>query len=433
MNSIKINIEGLVSEGVKLNSAHHPEKIEAIKTTFKEWTSNPQSPIYSGYRKSILNHEGLSQSKHMAQQLRSNFTTMVVAGIGGSALGTRTGLNALSWSISANDRREVLVVDNLDPIEFESILQKIDLEKTCFAIISKSGNTLETVAQMSVFIQRLTSKNLPLQKHLVAVTDPDNGALRRWTSSMDIPTLDLPTAVGGRFSVLTPVGLLPLAFAGVNVDALFEGAIEQFQSLDQGRDQNVTATLGLRLAELERDLYQGHVLMPYSSCLKEFGAWFVQLWGESLGKTESNGKGASPVPVAALGDTDQHSLLQLLVEGNRPLITGFIRIEKWPAIVESRPNMAVLPPDFAALSFATRKTFWEILNAQQVATAKVLKEKDRPVYEILLGELSEGTLGRLFALYMDLTVLTAAAHGVNPYNQPGVERGKQILPEILGQ
>lgn len=427
MSVSQLHTQNLFSNEMLLQVPHNSARLSDVAARFQLWTENDSQPIYSGYRKQILGREGLSQSKHVASKLREQFESMVVMGIGGSALGTRTGIQALQWAVPDDQRRTVHVIDNLDPIEFERVWNLIDPAKTCFAVISKSGTTIETVAQLSVILHRLATKQLPVEKHIVAVTDPEKGALRRWAQSLDVQLLDLPTPVGGRFSVLTPVGLLPLAFAGIDVDAIVDGAHSQIQSVDR----NELARVGQRLAELEKAGYLGHVLMPYSSMLKEFGAWFVQLWGESLGKNEGNGNKAAPIPVAAVGDTDQHSLLQLLVEGEPPLITGFMRIEQWPESFQSRPNMAILPPDFASLSFATRKSFWEILNAQQKATAQVLVERNRPVYEIVLKELSPRALGECFAWYMDLVVATAAAHEVNPFNQPGVEHGKKILPEIL--
>lgn len=430
--ALELRADGLFGEKLEYlcPSGVTPEKLERVKTLFTEWTAEkPTGPIHSGYRRQILAREGLGPSKLMAQKLRERFDSMMVLGIGGSALGAKTGLSALSWRVPASERRKVLVAENLDPLDFETLWSQIRPESTCFVVISKSGGTIETIAQLSVVIERLKGAGLEVSQHVIAVTDPSKGALRAWANEEGAQTLDVPSDVGGRFSVLTPVGLLPLAFAGLDVEALVESAAKQFEGL--GLPLDSLAKVGVRLAELERAGLVGHVMMPYSTNLREFGDWFVQLWGESLGKIRPDGGAVGPIPVASLGATDQHSLLQLLVEGPRQCITGFLRVENWPSFGPRNPAVHKLPPQFASLSFSVGRSFGEILNAEMAATKRVLEERGRPVYEIVVDQLSAESLGALFALYMDLTTLAAAAYEVNPFDQPGVEFGKKILPEIL--
>jgi len=233
--------------------------------------------------------------------------------------------------------------------------------------------------------------------------------------------------VGGRFSVLTPVGVFPLAFAGVDMRALMKGAQSQFRG--EGVSTDATLELGLRLCELEKAGVAGHVLMPYASVLKDFSSWFVQLWGESLGKTAKGGRLVGPLPMAAVGATDQHSILQLLVEGPNRIVTGFVFVDDWGKKV---PVMGELPKAFAKLSFGYGKSFVEILNAEGTATRQVLSELGRPTYALRLSRLDAESLGALLAFYMDLTTAAGAAAELNPYDQPGVELGKRILPNLLG-
>ncbi|MEO5666421.1 MAG: hypothetical protein ABIR96_00030 [Bdellovibrionota bacterium] len=398
-----------------------------IKERSQSWTSNPNNPdkIFSGYRRQILASEGLAESVALATELRHKFSTLVVLGIGGSALGVRAILNALSHTIT--DARRIEVLDNLDPVEFQRIFKTLDLPKTAFAIVSKAGGTLETMAQTSIVLARLKTAGLKPEDHLVAITDPSTGSLRAWVNDAALKALPVPSDVGGRFSVLTPVGLFPLAFAGLDAKALLSGA----QSFIKGEiwDSSTLTRLAQRFAEYEGEGFAGHVMMPYATILKDFSAWFVQLWGESLGKESARGQKVGSIPVAAVGATDQHSILQLLVEGPNRIITGFVTVRDWNfAEADSIQMTSALPEHFSKLGFAKGSSFGRILEAQCQATRSVLLKRQRPTYLIQIERLDEAHMGALIALYMDLTTFTGAALEVNPYNQPGVEEGKTILP-----
>ncbi len=433
MALLKLKPEGLFTPQVCYDVPSKKEALAEILKTHALYTDPEKTDgkIFSGYRRQVLAREGLGPSKMLAQKLRSQFQSMVVLGIGGSALGAKTVLSALQWTVAESERKQVFIAENLDPIDFEQMWSKLNLEKTCFAVVTKSGGTLETLAQMSVVMDRLQKAGLAFQKHIVAITDPKKGALRTWAESHALATLDVPSDVGGRFSVMTPVGLLPLAFAGIDVDAVVDGAVQFFKG--EVVTQESMAEFSGRLAELEIGGFAGHVMMPYSTVLRDFGAWFVQLWGESLGKVKIEGNSTrGSIPIAAVGATDQHSLLQLLVEGPNRLVTGFISVMNWPQIGGRPCAMQKLSSEFAGLSFAFGRTFGEILNAEKVATETVLREqRGRPVYTIELAELTAQSMGALLAFYMDATVYTAAALRVNPFDQPGVEHGKIMMPKIL--
>jgi glucose-6-phosphate isomerase len=221
------------------------------------------------------------------------------------------------------------------------------------------------------------------------------------------------------------------AFDAIKVNEKNYCAANQLQN--RYIDAEHLAHAGLRLAELEAGGFAGHALMPYSTKLKDFGAWFVQLWGESLGKERPRREPVGTIPVAAVGATDQHSLLQLLVEGPNRIITGFVRIEEWPKATARATAMAKLPAEFAGLSYAFGKPFCQILNAEETATKTVLIKRGRPVYELSLTNPGAQAIGALMALYMDLVVYTAASLEADPFDQPGVELGKKIVPELLSQ
>jgi glucose-6-phosphate isomerase len=404
--------------------------IELSRQRFQDWTGeSPRGPIYSGYRRQVKQGEGLQESIDCAAKLRGDFETMVVLGIGGSALGAKTVLSALLWRVPQAQRRKVIILDNLDPIDFEVSLADINWSKTVTTIITKSGGTIETMAQASNILARYRAQNLPLKKHIVAITDPSQGSLRKWANSESLTTLSVPSDVGGRFSVLTPVGLLPCAFAGIPVAELMSGAQALFNG--DAIDPDQISRLGFRLGELERSGYFGKVLMPYATVLKDFSAWFVQLWGESLGKVSFEGGARGSLPVAAVGATDQHSLLQMLVEGPDKIVTGFIEIKQWKTDLLSEPKMLPLPQEFEKLSFATGKSFSEILNAESQATQKVLTDLGKPIYRLQIETLSPQCMGALLAFYMDVVTWASASISVNPYDQPGVETCKKILPGFL--
>jgi glucose-6-phosphate isomerase len=410
--------------------ASTPESLARIKTRAESWTGNASNSdkIFSGYRRQILASEGLVESVALANDFRKKFSTLVVLGIGGSALGVRAIHCALGHTLK--DARRIEVLDNLDPVEFERVFSSLDLARTAFAVISKAGGTLETMAQCSVVLERLKNSGLKTEDHVVAITDPSSGSLRAWVNDAKLKALCVPSDVGGRFSVFTPVGLFPLAFAGYDVAGLLRGAQSFFKG-DVVAPDTLTK-IAQRFSEYELEGFAGHVLMPYATVLKEFSAWFVQLWGESLGKETASGQKAGPIPVAAVGATDQHSILQLLVEGPNRIITGFVTVKDWNSPKSETLVMPkTLPSHFSKLSFAETSRFGRILEAQCKATQSVLTKRQRPTYHIELGRLDEAHLGALSALYMDLTTWTGAALEINPYNQPGVEEGKVILPSFF--
>jgi glucose-6-phosphate isomerase len=389
----------------------------------QQWTAD--SSGLSSYREGVRKAWGLQESQWIAERLRKRFQRMIVLGIGGSALGARAGLSALAWSIPKGSERKLVIIDNLDPLWMHQELQR-DLSDTVFAVISKSGGTVETVSQLSEVLRVLGQSSLKAQDHIVVVTDPESGALRQWTNENKIPSLDLDPRLGGRFSVLSPVGYLPLAFAGLDVAALHSGARFFFEE-----SAHWLVPLAERLVELESQGVRAINLLSYSSALREMGAWFVQLWGESLGKKRSAVQSTGMLPISSVGATDQHSLLQYLLDGPNQVVTGVVTIASWPSLGPNEPHVAKVPPEFSKQSFLAGHRFSEILSAEAEATFEALKLSERPVFRMIWPELSAQTVGQWFAAWMDLTVLCAARLQVNPFDQPGVERIKLRIPAAL--
>jgi glucose-6-phosphate isomerase len=379
------------------------------------------------------------QSTDFAARVRGRFDDVVVLGIGGSALGPialRTALLAPAWNSLSSDQRQgqprLQVLDNVDPHTIGALLDRLALERSLFVVISKSGGTAETMAQYLVVRERLTTSTKSATDHLVFVTDPSKGALREIANAESIPALDIPPAVGGRFSVLTPVGILPAALVGIDTAGLLAGAGEL-------AGQCTGTVLGSNPAGLFASLqFLGdtklgrhiHVLMPYADPLRDLADWFVQLWAESLGKHRSPGDpGVGPTPMGALGATDQHSKVQLFMEGPPDKTVTFVAVRELGSdIVIPR-----LHSDVKELGYLGGHRLGELLSIEQRATAGALARRGRPNMTIHVERVDARHLGALFMLLEIATIYAGELYGVNPLDQPGVELGKQFTYAMLGR
>ncbi|HVJ64320.1 MAG TPA: glucose-6-phosphate isomerase [Bdellovibrionota bacterium] len=431
---LSINFHGLNTHALKMAApeAASPQSAGGVvRENFLAWTRDEKNQVagkvYSGYQTSLLKKSGFAESKAAAQTLiKLGCDTLVIFGIGGSSLGAKCVYESLRLS---EPLRKLIFLENIDPTVLHHTLESLEWKRTAFAVITKAGGTIETLAQFSEILSRAPTKlGAQWKDHFVAITDPEKGDLRKWVRATGITALSVPPEVGGRFSVFTPVGLLPLAFAGVDVDELARGALETFA----GKVVPLTEIeeLGQRLMDLYAQGSDTHVIMPYASSLKPLGDWCVQLIGESLGKLRSPQKREGLVPLAALGATDQHSLLQLLMEGPQKFVTHFVEIENWGETA-AQYTFHDLPPEFTSLQFAYGKPLYEILNAELSATAMAMERSGRAYFKITLRENRAANLGALLAFYMDLVTYLGACLDINPYDQPGVELGKRILKEIF--
>lgn len=380
----------------------------------------------------------LDEVRGFADGARGKYDDVVVLGIGGSALGPvalRTALRPAWWNELPDGAREgyprLHVLDNVDPRSIHSLLDRLVLRRTLFVVISKSGGTAETMAQFLVVMGRLRDAGLHPRDHLVLVTDPEAGALRKLARRDGLAALSIPPNVGGRFSVLTPVGLLPAALVGIDVGALLRGAGDM-------RDRCAGDELGRNLAGsyamlqwlADSELGKGmHVLMPYADSLRDVADWFVQLWAESLGKKGPGGEGVGPTPIAALGATDQHSQVQLFMEGPLNKTVTFISV----AAAEMDVTIPSLEPDVPELAYLGGHTLHELLDVERRATAGALARRGRPNMTIRMDAVDPWHMGGLFMLLELATIYAGALYKVNPLNQPGVELGKQFTYAMLGR
>ena len=381
------------------------------------------------------------QSTEFARRTRGRFDDVVVLGIGGSALGPialRTALRKPQWNlldVAERDMRPRLhVLDNLDPSTITGLLERVvKLERTLFIVTSKSGGTAETMAQYLVIRERLEKARLFPKDHIVFVTDPAKGALRPISQSEGIPALDIPANVGGRFSVLTPVGVLPAALIGIDTGQLLVGAGEIAAQCTNPKFEQNPAGIFAMLQFLGDTKAKRHVqvMMPYSDALRDMAAWFVQLWAESLGKARiaDKKKHVGPTPLAALGATDQHSQVQLFMEGPPDKTITLISVARSGVDV----TIPKLHPKVGELAYLGGHSLGEVLDVERRATAGALAARGRTNMTLHLDAVDCWHVGALMMLLECATIYAGALYGVNPLDQPGVELGKQFAYAQLGR
>ena len=378
------------------------------------------------------------QATSFAARARGRYTDVVILGIGGSALGPialRTALRPSGWNLLDDVARggypRLHVLDNVDPETIAALLARLDLAKSLFIVTSKSGGTAETMSQFLVVYDRVHTAGLDARQHFVFVTDPKQGALRPLAGDMGIPALDIPASVGGRFSVLTPVGTLPAALIGIDIAALLEGARDMAARCDAQRLNENPAGVFATLQWVADTLHRKSVtvLMPYSDPLRDFAAWFVQLWAESLGKHRPDGSSVGQTPVPALGATDQHSQVQLFMEGPKNKVVSFIAVTE-------RGTDVTIPHGFSKvkeLGYLGGHTLGELIDIEHRATAGALAKRGRPNLTIQLERVDAWHVGGLMMFFELATAYAGQLYGVDAFNQPGVELGKQFAYALLGR
>jgi len=381
--------------------------------------------------------------KKLVKQFKPRCENLVVLGIGGSALGNialQTALNPYTYNLDNNHRKNprLFVFDNVDPAQFGSFLDFISprLGKTVFNVVSKSGQTAETASQFMIVQKLLEAKFGParLKDHVVATTDLQKGTLRKIATEAGLPTLVVPDGVGGRFSVLSAVGLFSAAMSGINIDQLLAGAADMHARVTNPDFYKNPAAVN---AAIQYHYYNRgkriSVMMPYSYALKDFADWYRQLWAESLGKRYAlDGKTeifVGPTPVKALGATDQHSQVQLYREGPNDKVFTFLEVQshgrkvKIPAPPKSAPELAYL----------AKMDLGELLNAEKKATEYALMVNQRPCITVLFPKVDAYTVGQFIFLFEATTSFAGALFGIDTYNQPAVELGKQATFALMGK
>jgi glucose-6-phosphate isomerase len=423
------------------NLLSNPHLRSAIKTSrlvdFADNVKDAISDIDTDRKAGILGFYDLPEYDvqpihEYVDQLADSFDTMVVLGIGGSALGNKALYNAMKTE--AELKRKVYVYDNVDPVYLHEILSEVDLNRTVFNVISKSGTTAETMAAFLILTKILKDRYpSDYKKHLVITTDKDKGFLRQVIKQEGIASFVVPNNVGGRFSVLTDVGLLSSAFAGIDIKALLRGAkAMRGQSENADIMQNPPYINGLLHYLYMREGKNISVMMPYSNSLYDLADWYRQLWAESLGKRHDlSGREiyVGQTPVKALGSTDQHSQIQLYTDGPNDKVLTFISVENFKHDYEI-PN---LYPQQDEISYLGGKKISELLAAERLATEIALCKAGRPNANLIFDEINAQNLGEMIMMYQIQTVFTGKLLKINPLDQPGVEAGKIATYALMGK
>lgn len=385
--------------------------------------------------------EIVADIKATAEKVRKDFEYFVVLGIGGSALGPIMAFTALCHlhynDLPAEKRNgpKFYVEDNVDPVRMHDLLDVIDPTKTCFNVISKSGATSETMTQYLIILDLLTKAGVNIKNNVIFTTDAKRGNLNKIDVQLGggVKKYVLPDGVGGRFSELCPVGLLPAAVLGIDIEEMLKGAAymdEQCSTNDTAKNPALACAV-LQYAAMEDGKNIG-VMMPYSDNLKYLADWYAQLWAESLGKNKTLTGGNCNVgqtPVKSLGVTDQHSQVQLYTEGPFDKVITFISIGKYKYEMPIPHGCEDIPD----VGFLGGHTMQELIQAENKATAYALMKQGRMNYTITLPVLNEFTLGQLLFLLEMQTAYTGYMLNIDTFNQPGVENGKKATFALLGK
>lgn len=400
----------------------------ACREAHEEILADRRADILGFYN---LPEKDLGPITDFLDKLDPAFDTLVVLGIGGSALGNRALYSALKTE--RNLPRKIFVYDNVDPVFLHEILSQINLDATLFNVITKSGTTAETMAGYMILADLLKKRHpADYTRRLIVTTDREKGFLRQIIKREGYPSFVVPDNVGGRFSVLTDVGLVSSAFAGMDVAALLQGAAAMRERCSEPGESNPAYLNGLLHYLYMREGKNISVMMPYSNSLYDLADWYRQLWAESLGKRyDLKGREVlvGQTPVKALGTTDQHSQVQLYTEGPHDKVFTFLSVENF-AHDYTIPN---LHPDRDEVAYLGGRQLSELLNAERLATEIALTRARRPNCHIAFPALDELHLGEFIMLYEIQTVFTGKLLRVNPLDQPGVEAGKVATYALMGK
>ncbi len=437
MKHIHYSYQNLLSSRLGQGKGISPELLSQVSDKGKIYTNTIQKEWKAGLHPFLdlpSAQEELETLKTFIQRKTGTFSDLVLLGVGGSSLG----LNALHealFSFQKNERQPKLhLIDNTDPSTLLKALTQVNPRSTLCVAISRSGKTLDTLAGLAWIEQWLTDAGCSLGQHLLVITgDQPKNFLQGYAQKHQLSCFLFSHKLSGRFSVLSSVGLLPAGLLGYDIAKLIQGAKDcRDNFLQSSTTENAPLLAALLQAELTLAGKKIAVFMPYTSRLQAFGNWYAQLLAESLGKPgERHFDGTlayAPTPLTALGAKDQHSLLQLFLEGPEDKVITFLEIESFENHLEFSGDFDY---EEAGLSFLRGKTFSQLLHAQRKATEKILQEKGRPSACIKISHLQEETLGALF-MFFQLQILCMAKYfEVNPYNQPGVEQGKILCQHIL--
>ncbi|GGD42783.1 putative glucose-6-phosphate isomerase [Malaciobacter pacificus] len=366
-----------------------------------------------------LPYQDTTEIKEFAKTVKQK--DIVVVGIGGSSLGTYA---IHQFLLERENSKKLHFLESTDPVDLHWRLKKIDLDHALFIIISKSGSTVETISILKYLHSITTIDNT----NTVCVTENDS-KLNAFAKANDMKTFEIAKNVGGRFSVFSPVGLLPLAIMGLDIDKILEGCKKVSESFFDKSEYYDTIMEKARFIVENKNRFNINVVFSYSSLLDGFNKWYVQLWGESLGKVNINGTKQGLTPIGIIGPVDQHSFLQLVMEGKRDKTITFIKIDDFKDDM-TIPDITI--PHLEELDYLNNIKFKDLINMQADSTIEAIKNlKDIPYDIITIKQQNEYNIGKLMFTYELLTSIVGSFVQINTYDQPGVEAGKIILKNKL--
>lgn len=370
-----------------------------------------------GFPKLVERRELWQKAGKVGVAKAGQFKKMVIVGLGGSSLGTRVIQEVFQ-------AKNLFFVDNVDAVEFELLLKDLgDLKEVCWAFVSKSGTTIESLCALEILEQVYQNQGLRLGAHSVVISESKESSLTRWARQNQVAECEIPLDIGGRFSVLSPVGVLPAAFVGVNLDRLREGA---------QRARNAEDTVVQLMAQLLQSFERGEwitLLWSYNSRMKNFGLWFQQLWAESLGKAVKRDGSPAPrvsTPLCAVGASDQHSILQQVMEGAKDKFVLFQRFSD-----SEGGSLKIAKAQFPETQSLQGRTMGALLGVEAQSTQEALNHNGVSTLTLHYEALNEESLGYQFMLWELVVAGLGEALGINAFDQPGVELGKVLAKKKL--
>ena len=441
---IRLDVNGMMADTLGFRYGIAREQVDALAPFAAEAhaaVTRNRGTGWLGWTELPYNQKtSVSQIKKTAARVRKEFDFFVVLGIGGSALGpiaVQQALNHMRYNELPDEKRNgprFYVEDNIDPERMASLLDIIDVKRTCFNVITKSGATAETMSQYLIISEMLKQQvGEGWSKHIIATTDPEKGNLIKLAKAHGFDLFFIPPSVGGRFSELSPVGLLPAAVCGIDIDGLLAGAAAMDKRCKSARVWENPALLEAVLSyiAMEDMGINVQVTMPYADSLKYMADWFCQLWAESLGKNvtrKGEAVNVGQTPAKSLGVTDQHSQLQLYTEGPFDKMITFLQVGHFR-------NNTPIPhgcEEFPDVAFLGGKKLNQLIEAERQGTAYALLKKGRLHQTITLPQVSAHTIGQLLYFYQLTTAYAGELLDVDTFNQPGVEESKIASYAVLG-
>ncbi|MGM0607115.1 MAG: glucose-6-phosphate isomerase [Candidatus Muiribacteriota bacterium] len=434
---LKYRFENMLKENVGEFGVDYDELMKIASEKSKKCHEN----LLKKRDKGILGFFDLPYQQEVVDKIlklkekKKNYKNFVVIGIGGSSLGNITinnAINGIYYNKKDKNTPDIYFADNVDPEKLAQILEIINPEETLFNVITKSGSTAETMTNFMVLYNELELKcPQKVKENLIITTDREKGNLKKIADELGIDAFVIPENVGGRFSVLSPVGLISAAFTGVDIKKLLKGAADMEKKCNNSEVEKNPAYMAALIhyylyAEKNVNI---NILMPYSENLASLSDWFRQLWAESLGKVDNNGNNIGITPEKAVGAIDQHSQVQLYVEGPFDKCISFIEVG------EFRKKMKI-PEVFLhidGLNYLTGSSMNSLISSEKKATELALTDAKKPNETFYIPEINEYYLGQLFQLFMTMTAFAGELFEVNAFDQPGVEAGKNATYALMGR